>query len=149
MTPSHALKGLAMTALDAPAVTVATTAQAREELGKFFALAAVAEQAPGMFSAFIDEEWHRLAESAQYGAFCESAAGVVVRHDPTCGAGVVTWVDGYHARFGELPAVWFADVSGVVDAAAYEEYRATRVVRASWNCSADGGGDSDFTVPTN
>ena len=138
-----------MTAPNTTAVATATTAEAREELAKFFTLAALVEQPPEMFSRFIDEEWHRLAETAEYGAFCERTAGAPVRHDTTRGEGVVSWVDGYHARFGDLPAVWFADESGKVDAPAYNTYQATRIVRASWNCSADPGGDGDFTAPTN
>lgn len=136
-----------MQAASSTATVAATATEAREELGKFFALASMADPAPGMFSRFIDEEWHRLAEAPDYADFCEQTAGVVVCHDPACGEGVVTWLDGYHDRYGELPAVWFADEAGVVDTAAYESYRTTRAVSASWNCSASTG-DPDV-APTN
>jgi hypothetical protein len=72
-----------------------------------------------------------------------------MRHDATSGEGVVTWVQDYHERYGMLPAAWFADESGGVDRAAFGAYLATRTVRASWNCTADTGGDGDFTAPTN
>jgi hypothetical protein len=100
-----------------------------------------------MFSRFIDQEWHRLAETPDFAAFSMATAGVLVRHDPTCGEGVVAWVDDYHNRFGLLPAIWFADETGAVDMAAFNTYRVTRVVTASWNCSADDGGD-DRVAPT-
>jgi hypothetical protein len=132
-----------VTAPGSTATAGTTAVEAREELGKFFALAAMAGHKPGMFSRFIDEEWHRLAETLEYIAFCERTAAGVVRHDPTCGEGVVTWVDSYHERHGPLPVVWFADEAGVVDTAAYDAYLATRTVRASWNCTADTGGDGD------
>jgi hypothetical protein len=113
-----------------------TLSAAREELAKFFAIAAMAEEAPGMFSAYIDAEWHRFASSDGYPAFCEQAAGRRVTHDGTCGEGAVAWVELYHQAYGALPAVWFADDDGVVDDGAYARYVDTRTVHGSWNCTA-------------
>jgi hypothetical protein len=129
--------------------SVATREEALAELAKFFTIATFAGEKPGMFSRFIDEQWHRLAESSEYAEFCRASAGAPVVHDPTCGEGEVAWLDLYHDRFGPLPAVWFADEAGRIDRTAYESYRGSGTVHASWNCSADTGGDPDFGTPKN
>lgn len=126
-----------------PVIERPSTEQARTELGRFFAIAAMAEQAPGMFSQFIDAEWHRLVETADYADFCDRAAGRLVTHDPADGEGEVAWLGLYHERFGVLPDAWFADEHGVVDTEAYASYRDTLTVRASWNCTATTG-DPDY-----
>jgi hypothetical protein len=122
--------------MDAPTIEAA-----REELTKFFRIAQMAEEAPGMFSAFIDAEWHRLAETPEYAEFCQQAVGGSVKHAPINGEGEITWLDLYHEKFGQLPAAWFADKNGIVDTAAFAQYLDTRTVRASWNCTPDTSAD--------
>lgn len=134
-----------MKAASATPVYSPTADEARAELGKFFAIAAMADQAPGMFSQFIDAEWHQFAKSADYARFCDQTAGRLITHDPTCGEGEVAWLGLYHERFGALPASWFADENGTVDAEAYATYLDTHTVRASWNCSATTGDGGGFT----
>jgi hypothetical protein len=122
------------TAHATPLLEPVTADDAREELAKFFQLA---ESSPGMFSTFIDKEWHRLAETADYDDFCRDAVGRVVAHLPICGEGEVAWLNDYHELWGALPPVWFADETGVVDSSSYGRYLDTRTVHASWNCSPD------------
>lgn len=126
-----------------------TQEHARAELAKFFAIAAVEGENPGMFSRFIDAEWHRLAQTIEYPRFCRDTAGTLVTHDPTCGEGTVSWLDLYHERFGPLPAAWFADETGQVDVDAFRAYRDSGTVVASWNCSADTGDGDGFTTDGN
>lgn len=64
-----------------------STEDARAELARSFQLADMAEQSPGMFSTFIDAEWHRLAETADDNDFCKTAVGRVVTHLPINGGG--------------------------------------------------------------
>lgn len=118
-----------------PLLDRATVDDARTELSKFFIIATIADQSPGMFSKFIDAEWHRLAETADYSDFCRQSAGRPVAHAPINGEGEVTWIGMYHEQFGALPSAWFADETGAVDAEAYGEYLDTYTVRASWNCT--------------
>jgi hypothetical protein len=120
-----------------PLMAAPTVESAREELSKFFKIAQMADEAPGMFSAFIDVEWHRLADTAEYTEFCQQAVGGPVAHAPLNGEGEVAWLGMYHEMFGDLPAAWFADKDGVVDTGAFARYRDTRTVRASWNCTPD------------
>lgn len=122
-----------------PSIHHTTVADARAELGRFFAIAAVADRAPGMFSEYIDAEWHRLLESDEYAAFCKEAAGRHIDHVAGAESGQITWLKLYHERFGLLPDAWFADRNGVVDVTARAVYLSTRTVRASWNCSATTG----------
>jgi hypothetical protein len=51
----------------------------------------------------------------------------------------VPWLGLYHARFGTLPAAWFADADGTVDQDAYDRYLATHTVTACWNCTPTTG----------
>jgi len=123
-----------------------TTEQAREELAKFFAIAMhLRDETPGMFSTYIDAEWHRLAETDDYDQFCMQAAGRPVTHAPINGEGEVTWLPAYHEKFGALAPAWFANENGEVDSSAYGEYLDTHTVRASWNCQPTGGDDGGFT----
>ena len=130
--------------------------QGRDELAKFFTIADLTDTKPGMFSAFIDAEWHQMMDNdpAGYAEFCQTAVGHPVGHAPINGAGPIAWLDVYHERFGVLTPAWFADKHGVVDASAYDRYLDTREVSACWNCSPDtgGGGDGDYapaSIPAN
>jgi hypothetical protein len=119
----------------APAVV--TREVARTELRKFLALAALAETPLEMFSILIDDEWHKLvADPDAYAAFCETTVGHHVAHVEGTDSGEVSWIADYHRQWGELPTIWFTDETGVVDQTAYDLYRRTRTVTASWNCSA-------------
>ena len=113
-----------------PVLKRATVEEALEELSKFFAIATMAEDAPGMFSTFIDAEWHRLMQTRDYAEFCIRTVGQEVGHAPIDGEGEIRWVDKYHQQFGALPAAWFADENGVVDTAALARYLETQTVRA-------------------
>jgi hypothetical protein len=118
----------------------ATVEEAREELSKFFTVAMMADEAPGMFSAFIDAEWHRLMETPDYPDFCMRSVGQHVGHAPSLdGEGEIPWIDVYHQLFGALPGAWFADETGVVDTDSMATYLDTQTVRASWNCSPTSG----------
>src|SRR6266498_2708489 len=80
--------GLPMTvATTGPVAQQVSADQARGGLAKFFVIADLAEQAPGMFSAYIDAEWHRLAETADYTDFCMTTVGHHVTHAPINGQG--------------------------------------------------------------
>ncbi|GIG55729.1 hypothetical protein Lfu02_01010 [Longispora fulva] len=131
------------------AFTTVSTGRAREELGRFFLIAALADSAPEMFSAFIDAEWHRLLGTGAYDGFCDQLVGHPVGHREDAGYGQITWVQRYHEQFGPLPAEWFADAAGTIDHSAYDAYRSTGAVTASWNCSPASDGDGDHhTEPT-
>jgi hypothetical protein len=117
----------------------ATPEEAREELSKFFAIATLADDAPGMFSTFIDAEWHRLMQTPDYPEFCMRSVGQYVGHAPIDGEGEIRWVGMYHHQFGALPAAWFADENGVVETGALVRYLDTQTVRASWNCQPTTG----------
>jgi hypothetical protein len=98
-------------------------ATAREELAKFFAIADLADKAPEMFSEYIDAEWHRLLnDTDEYKAFCSAAVGHPVGHQPDKGFGTPSWLRHYHANYGQLPAVWFADATGTVNRELYAKY---------------------------
>lgn len=124
--------------------------QARDELAKFFTIADMTDSKPGMFSTFIDAEWHQMMDTDPVGfaVFCHRAVGHPVVHAPINGAGPIAWLPLYHEQFGALAPAWFADEQGVVDASAYDRYLDTREVSACWNCSPDTGGDGDGYAPT-
>ncbi|WP_372412082.1 hypothetical protein [Streptomyces luteireticuli] len=132
-------------------VESATERQALAELGKFFQLHADRTAAGDtslmpMFSGRIDAAWHRLNDDPQACAqFCTDHAGRQVTHVSTLGRGFVQWTSDYEARFGALPVIWFAAATGSINQAAYELYRSTGRVEASWNCGP-GGGDGDGSV---
>ncbi|MER7790917.1 hypothetical protein [Streptomyces sp. NPDC097640] len=124
-----------------------------DELGKFFTLYAE-RQARGddrvmpMFSARIDAAWHRLnTHPAALAAFSERHAGMPVGHAPLKGSGRVNWIEEYAARFGTLPAVWFADASGWVDTDALGRYERTGTVVTNWDCSPVPGDGGDVAKP--
>lgn len=100
---------------------------ARRELARFFVIADQANEAPQMFSRYIDAVWHRAIGTPDYDAFCVTAVGHPVGHVEEPGRGVVSWVELYHERYGTLPAVWFADEHGTVDTDSYGRYLATRM----------------------
>jgi len=109
---------------------------AREELGRFFIIADLADSAPEMFSAYIDAEWHRLLGSATYDTFCQQVVGHPVGHVTGACEGKVTWINLYHERFGTPPPEWFATATGQVDVTAYRRYldTPTAPVITSWDC---------------
>lgn len=127
--------------------TEISPAVAREELAKFFAIADLADRAPEMFSAFIDAEWHRMLDNqATYRAFCNDAVGHAVGHQPDSGRGTPSWLALYHARYGTLPAIWFANEAGEIDAELYGRYLATSPAApliTAWDCTPTTG-DPDF-----
>ena len=92
-----------------PVLECATVEEALEELSKFFAIATMAKVPPGMFSIFIDVQWHRLMQAPDYAEFCMRSVGQHVGHAPIDGEGEIRWVDMYHHQFGTLTAPWFAD----------------------------------------
>jgi hypothetical protein len=122
-----------------PVQECATVEEALEELSKFFAIATMAKVPPGMFSIFIDAQWHRLMQAPDYAEFCMRSVGQYVGHAPIDGQGEIRWVDMYDHQFGTLTAPWFADENGVVDAEALVRYLGTRTVRASWKCEPTTG----------
>lgn len=130
-----------------PMQTTATTS--REELHKFFLIAATSAQPPQMFSRYIDAEWHRMLAEPGYEEFRLDATGRRVGHAKDAGQGVVSWVDIYHDWFGTLPAVWFADEDGNVDCDAYALYQAGRAAGAlsrvvtAWDCTSTTGDEDD------
>ncbi|MCD9145913.1 hypothetical protein [Streptomyces albireticuli] len=132
-----------------------TERQALAELSKFFQLHA-ARTGRGdssfmpMFSGRIDEAWHRLSDDRQaYAQFCTDNAGRQVTHVSTLGRGPIQWTSDYEARFGALPVIWFAATTGSINQAAYELYRSTGRIEASWNCGPGGGdGDGSLTEDT-
>ncbi|MFG2812534.1 hypothetical protein [Streptomyces sp. NPDC048410] len=122
----------------------------RVELGRFFKVTVRRFQdghaAPEMFSGAVDAEWHRMLDTPEYDAFCAEHAGTLISHAENSGLGEISWVTVYEEMFGQLPAIWFADADGQVDADAMACYRETGVVVAEWDCSPTGG-DSDDVVP--
>ncbi len=112
---------------------------AREELKKFFRVAAV-RQGEGemalMPECYVDTFWHSLLEDdGAYQELCLKAVGVPVDHLCINGKGILEWVPTYHELFGGLPSIWFTDFDGKMDAAAYAEYLRASEMRASWNCT--------------
>ncbi len=131
--------------------TEVSPATAREELCRFFLIAAASEQPPQMFSRCVDAEWHRMLAEPGYDEFCLCTIGRRVGHVEDAGHGVVSWLDTYHDWFGTLAAVWFADGDGTVDRDAYARYQAGRTVAGqsglvvtAWDCTpTTGDGDDD------
>ncbi|WP_448330769.1 hypothetical protein [Streptomyces sp. DSM 41534] len=128
-----------------------------DELGKFFALYAERRsrgdnRVMPMFSARVDAAWHHLAtDPADLASFCHRFAGTPIGHAPVKGAGRVDWIDEYTDRFGALPAVWFADASGKIDAEILSRYERTGTVVTNWDCSpvpSGGEGDDEVATPT-
>lgn len=135
-TPNTRKGVLLMTVAQAtPLAERVSIEDARQELSKFFQIADMADKAPEMFSKFIDAEWHRLMENADYTRFCMESVGHPVGHKEGPGYGVVSWIDLYHERFGTLPAAWFASAEGVVDMAAYESYMDNRSTSGAFKCA--------------
>lgn len=121
-----------MTAVDTNVETVAV----RDELAKFFALADLLGGELEMFSPCIDAEWHALiSDPVAYEKFCKDAGTSVWGHKAASGVSVIEWVPEYHDRWGDLPRLWFADATGRVDEGKYQEYFASKVVEASWDCT--------------
>lgn len=65
----------------------------------------------------------------------------VLGHQASRGNGRISWIPDYEARFGKLPAVWFADATGTVDQTAYATYCTTGEVFHSWDCTPAGDDD--------
>lgn len=130
-------------------LTEVRSAITREELRRFFLIAAASRQPPQMFSRCIDAEWHRMLTEPGYDAFCLSTVGRRIGHTQDADHGAVGWVDTYHDLFGTLPAAWFADEDGNVDRGAYARYRADRTagqpnpVVTAWDCTPTTGDEDD------
>jgi len=125
-----------------------TREAARAELRKFLALAELVDTPPQMFSELIDDEWHALLDDdAAYADLCNATVGHHVGHHKDAGHGVISWITDYHRQFGDLPPIWFADNNGFVDQDAYDLYRRTRTVTASWRCQPTTG-DPDYATAT-
>jgi hypothetical protein len=114
----------------------ADTGDALTELARFFAVAAGSTQMCPMFSTYIDQAWHTLFSTPNsYAKFSRDACGQILGHQARLGDGRIPWVPDYEARFGKLPPLWFADVTGTVDQTAYAAYCATGEVFHSWDCN--------------
>jgi hypothetical protein len=124
------------------------------ELGRFLRLATRLKNQPmTMFSACIDHAWHALLEDKErYESFCRSECGTVLGHlsSEECESKKIfslAWTKAYEEEYGPLPAVWFADKAGVIDAEAYERFRSTGELLASWSCTPSSGGISPSSAP--
>ncbi|HKX33391.1 MAG TPA: hypothetical protein VJ302_37280 [Blastocatellia bacterium] len=116
---------------------------ALEELGKFFSTAKRYTERTGkpafMPVCIVDKVWHDLLNRPdEYLAFCNEVLGErrAIGHGPIKGTGPVEWVADYEAIFGDLPSIWCFRANGEHDAQAYEQYRKTGILYASWDCSA-------------
>jgi hypothetical protein len=108
---------------------------AKVELGKFFTLAFDGVPNMLMFSPLIDSVWHDLLKSEEeYSEFCNALGVPRPGHQPMNGAGKITWISEYEARFGKLDSVWFMRVDGSVFSDVEEAYRKTGDVVCSWDC---------------
>ncbi len=121
----------------------ASNPEALTELGRFFALSVELNQPLTMFSEYIDDAWHSLMEEPErYREFCIDVVGRAVGHNPS-GANNpmvdVEWLPEYEAKYGRLPASWFADIDGNVDDQLYQTYIKTGEIRASWACNPSTG----------
>ena len=118
------------------------------ELGKFFQIAS-RRMAAGlgknyMPGGLIDEVWHTMLKDAdRYATFSKAHAGHVLGHAENAGFGTLAWVADYEAKFGTLDKVWFADKSGQIDSASFDEYQRTGQYVTSWDCTPDSG-EQDF-----
>ena len=117
---------------------------ALEELGKFFATAKRYTERTGepafMPVCVVDEVWHDLLNRPdEYLTFCNEVLGQgqTIGHLAIKGAGPVEWVSDYEETFGKLPSIWVLRTDDEQDAQAYERYRETGVLYASWDCTPD------------
>lgn len=117
-------------------VTTISRELAKEELAKFFSLAAESSERMGMFSPYIDNTWHQMEQDGTIDGFAIEACGRPVSHNRwNAGPAFVPWVAQYQEKYGDLPSIWFADEDGKVHEDAYADYCATREVIASWDCN--------------
>lgn len=112
----------------------------RDELKRFLELFAQSggEETFGMFSEYIDAEWHQWQadDGRGFDEWCGQNLGVQVDHVETKERGTVTWVEAYHRRWGRLSPEWFADSNGQIDNKQYDEYLQRGVVTAGgWDCT--------------
>lgn len=112
---------------------------ARQELEKFFQVAAVRQQEnkkTGMPACYLDTFWHQFLEKpVEYARICTEAVGAPVDHIPYNGEGPWEWISDYESMFGSLSPIWFTDLDGIFNGPMYMEYVETGIVKASWNCS--------------
>lgn len=110
--------------------------QAKEELKKFFIIAALNENCSlTMWSPFIDGIWHELLENrAEYDSFCLKACGKRMLHEERYGYGNIDWINDYHKKFGDLDQTWFMDEHGQLNEQLYSEYKTSKKVNFSWKC---------------
>ncbi|HEV3157138.1 MAG TPA: hypothetical protein VGZ00_07280 [Candidatus Baltobacteraceae bacterium] len=114
--------------------------EAKNELGRFFLAAkelhAKENKLAFMPVCFIDTVWHRtLADRTTFDAWTINLVDEKVEHVPNPGEGVLSWVPTYERLFGPLPQIWFANPQGIVDHLAYDRYRRTGNIYASWQCA--------------
>jgi len=110
---------------------------AHEELSRFFAIAADAENISMMKMprCAVDALWHvYMTNPTQYIRFSAQHAGVYFEHMPGNGHEEMQWVPEYERRYGRLSRIWFTDASGAVDEAACSDYVSRGKMIASWDC---------------
>jgi len=126
------------TATEGIALSDTDRAAATEELHKFFSL--INGEEPSrfkMFSPAVDAVWHDLLHRPdEYRAFLENAgASAGLGHAPASGFGVISWVEKYHAIYGQLPEIWFKDAEGNLNDGIYSTYLETSTVVTAWDCT--------------
>jgi hypothetical protein len=126
-----------------PSIDRVTPEAARRELARFFTIARTADQAPEMFSEYIDAEWHRLLGTPEYETLCRQAIGRTVGHRQEAGSGTPSWIDRCHEEFGELSPVWFATADGSIDTALYRDYLAGAPLVTMWDCTPTTNDEDD------
>lgn len=111
------------------------SADAKVELQKFLSLSCDLDYPLEMWSPAVDRVWHEMLDSQEYSDFSNHACGEIIDHTEQMGFGEISWIPEYRARYGELPPVWFLDADGRLREKILDDYRRTKIVRASWDCT--------------
>lgn len=114
----------------------------KRELGRFFSIAAEYHQRSGrsamMPRCVVDSMWHQLiSQPDELNAIIKEYVGVdtTIDHAKSDGEGELPWAEIYHARFGELPRIWFISPEGMLNKQALNIYEHTGTLRMSWDCT--------------